>query len=237
MILIEKGSAPPPALIRGVRDIKRTQDATVCYENLKTKQEVLESLLEEQGYLCAYCMRPIHGELTPADRQRGSKAHIEHIEAQEITRRRSTDGSDLRSLDYNNMLAVCDGHEGYGFKTCDKSRTHYGNRNLAVDPLRPDHIALIGYGRDGRIYSCDKAIDENFNCDLNLNEEKSYLIDGRRKAMEAAQELVWHLKRKYNRREKINSELGRMIKELESAACKREYIGVLIQEYKKRIKR
>ena len=76
MIEIKKGKEPYELL-------SYRKKARANYDNMDCKQTVLESLMREQGYLCAYCMRRI-----PEERELpfGVKpATIEHWEAQSKT--------------------------------------------------------------------------------------------------------------------------------------------------------
>ena len=145
MILIEKQSEP--AALTGYR-----QQLAASYAGLPQtiKDDVLESLLAEQGCICAYCMKRISK----------SKMTIEHYISQ------TADQS--KALDYQNMLGVCLGNRGRRLKeqTCDARR---GESVLSVDPLNAAKIRQIKYRSDGTIYSDDPDIDSNLNEDLNLN--------------------------------------------------------------------
>lgn len=88
-----------------------------------TKNAIKESLLNEQGYLCAYCMQRINMQ----------NATIEHYIAQ---RSKELPIDESMSIAYSNMLAVCGGNVGTGKRKneliCDK---HRGNTALTVNPL------------------------------------------------------------------------------------------------------
>ena len=60
----------------------------------EVKEKLRTSLLEEQGYICAYCMKKLEDDF--------SKVKIEHYIAR----------NEENQLDYNNLLAVCKGNEG-----------------------------------------------------------------------------------------------------------------------------
>ena len=81
MILIKKGNEP-----RSLTVYRKTQYA---YFDGCPKDEIRKSLLKEQGYLCAYCMRRIDLKHT----------RIEHWTPE-------AELSELEKLDYSNMLAV-----------------------------------------------------------------------------------------------------------------------------------
>jgi len=78
------------ALQNWVRDMRRVVPQNLSYGNLPTtvKDEVKQVLLAEQGHLCAYTLRRLHGV---------EDCHIEHVEPQN-----AAPGKDL---DYANMAA------------------------------------------------------------------------------------------------------------------------------------
>ena len=116
------------------------------------KVDIRESLLREQGYLCAYCMRRIHAKTMK----------VEHWRCQ--------DNYPAEQLRYSNMLGVCSGNEGQppANQTCD---TRKGNSDLLYNPAEsPHHPRLqIRYDGAGKISSCDEAFDSQLNQALNLN--------------------------------------------------------------------
>ena len=151
------------------------------YEEMPSelKKIILDSLLKEQGHLCAYCMRRI-----PETRKLPlgvSGATIEHWFA------RNPDSKEDygQGLDYNNMLAVCSGNRGCGDErslTCDAKR---GNKVLKVNPRNADTIYNISYTADGRIKSEDSVIDEDLNKRLNLNCATVSLPENRKAVLDA----------------------------------------------------
>ena len=167
MIPIEK-KAEPKALTKAKRDIKNTPDATFDFSSLRgsDKSEVLEALVREQGYLCAYCMCRIG--------VREHQATIEHLEPQHPS---SAEPDGGLSLAYENMVAVCDGRNG---ATCDK---HRGNAPLTVNPTKPHKLGSIVYRRDGRIDAGDEAIRRDLQETLGLNSPRTNLCANRAAAM------------------------------------------------------
>ena len=83
-----------------------TQDASYANIPSTVKDDLKKSLLEEQGYLCAYCMSRISLE----------KMKIEHFLPQSVY--------PSESLEYSNLLAVCRGYEGECSQnqTCDTKK-------------------------------------------------------------------------------------------------------------------
>ena len=211
MLPIKKGSRPRE-LTEAIQKIKSTPSTVLSWKYIDsaTKQVILRSLLEEQNGLCAYCERKIDEV----------NAHVEHIKPQSAGHGRD----DLDSVDYRNMLAVCDGFEGDpAGLTCDRSR---GNAPLKVNPLKPDTLKNIRYRRNGVILSKDKTIDNELNDVLNLNQQM--LVRSRYAALE-------QMYIKFNKIEKKKGSAAvarfcsRYIEDhLHDAKQRAEYDGILI---------
>lgn len=215
MIEIKKKKAP-----RELIEYRRTENA--AYGNMPTelKQNVLESLMKEQGYLCAYCMSKIPQE------KKSPPVTIEHWEAQSNT---SAD----KALDYRNMLAVCNGNRGCGDKkntTCD---THRGNTPLIINPLKPSTLRCIQYKSNGIIFSEDSDIDNDLNKTLNLNCSQSGLVENRQKAL---QTMLTKIKNKTGTSDFIRY-CEKELENFQSQTQKTPYVGILIWWLKKRIRR
>lgn len=161
MLYIIKNPNEPRLLVT-----EKTQVGITSYEELSTdtKNAIRQSLLEEQGYLCAYCMKRISIENTT----------IEHYDPQSCN-----NGTDML---YSNMLGVCDGGQnnfgkGQSRLTCDKQR---GNEPLTVDPLDINTINQIKYRKNEIIFSDNSDINTDLNSTLNLNGSETYLIANRK---------------------------------------------------------
>lgn len=230
MILIKHG-AEPLELCNAKRLLRGTPDARYHYDSLPPsdcddegpRQAALHHLLREQGHLCAYCMRRIGTDCSPA--------HIEHW----IPRSK---GTDKDSLDFENMLAVCDGGGPRTAKknqTCDRRRA---DMDLKLDPRNPQHIATLKYDRNGNIASSDPEIDEDINEHLNLNGTNTLLLRNRRAAYSKAEELIVSCYRGCG----PNSKRGRdkVRKRLDLLSHQNdpydEFTGVLIWRLKKHLK-
>ena len=162
MMYIRKGSEP-----RSLTEYKSKPGAT--YDGYREKDNVRVQLLEEQGFLCAYCMSRISLE----------KMKIEHWKAQ-----KASDGAGTEyALDYRNMLGVCMGNAANppAAQTCD---THRGNKELFVDPRNEDHIRQIEYQSDGVIFSRNERINFDLNETLNLNSDQAFVKAGRKEAIQ-----------------------------------------------------
>ena len=217
MIEIKKGKEPYELL-----SYRKKADAN--YDDMDCKQIVLESLMREQGYLCAYCMRRI-----PEARNLPIGVHpatIEHWEAQSAT------GEDKR-LDYANMLAVCAGNRGCGDKknmTCDAKR---GNTALTVDPRKSEIISRISYRNNGIIYSDDPAINRDLNDTLGLNNEAVSLPQSRKSALDALLKKI----RSTHPTGDIRPYCEKLLKALMQQERKTPYVGIQIWWLKNHIKK
>lgn len=169
MIEIKK-SAPLPELVE-------LQNKVVCqkltandaYKELSgtLKKRVVEQLMQDQGHLCAYCMRRIPDK---RDFDHGVKEPLEFKIEHWVPRSDPSCGS-FGALDYNNLLVVCSGNQngklrGKSKLTCDAKR---GNRKLTVNPLDASTLLTIYYTEDGIIKASDSIINEDLDIGLNLN--------------------------------------------------------------------
>jgi len=183
---------------------------SACYDNCP-KESIRQSLFEEQGHLCAYCMRRI---------QNISEMTIEHYIAQSRSNLRD-------SLDYNNMLGVCLGNRGCELRkqTCD---AHRGDTTLTVNPLNQSSIDKIAYRTDGSIYSDDPAINTDLNVTLNLNFKEGSLIWSRKQAVDA---LKRHLLKKQPEGQWSRTLLSKTKLEFSKPSAdgaKIEYLGIIL---------
>ena len=173
MILIKKFAAPIE-----LNELKQQAEAANLsdsegYDTLRNplKNEVRNLLMQEQGHLCAYCMRRIPDERISKDNPNIKDTYIEHWQARSFQH----NPSDNKGLDYNNMLVVCSGNETVTmssgkrkrrYLTCDRRR---GDRALKINPLDEDTLNTIYYESDGTVRSTDKDIEADISDKLNLN--------------------------------------------------------------------
>jgi uncharacterized protein (TIGR02646 family) len=132
---------------------KRLPDAIYDGPNFTpVKNAIRKKLLEEQGYLCAYCMGRI--EL--------HSMRIEHWRCQ--------DTYPDEQLNYKNMLGTCTGNEGlpYSEETCDVRKK---NADIAFNPSDMNHHKQmkIIYYNDGTIGSENTKFNNDIEKLLNLN--------------------------------------------------------------------
>jgi uncharacterized protein (TIGR02646 family) len=124
------------------------------YEGYQQKDDLRNSLVEEQGAICCYCLQRIH---PAADRMK-----IEHWHCQS--------SYPDEQLDYGNLLGACLGGQGKPpiLQHCD---TKKGDQELARNPATPAHQieSFIAFLSDGSIESSDAALNQQLATVLNLN--------------------------------------------------------------------
>ncbi|SCC68923.1 retron system putative HNH endonuclease [Bacillus wiedmannii] len=153
MKYIVKESAPESLVFH-----KKQLQAT--YDSYREKDDVRTSLLQEQGFICCYCMSRI---------EKGNMK-IEHW----LPQSKHPD----RTLDYKIMLGVCLGFQKrpYHQQCCD---SHRQNEELIINPTNQVMVDTIKYSGGGEISSENADIDNDLNKTLNLNTE---ILKGNRKA-------------------------------------------------------
>ncbi|MDY5738287.1 MAG: retron system putative HNH endonuclease [Candidatus Onthomorpha sp.] len=132
--------------------------------------ELKNALLDEQGYLCAYCMQRISEDTMK----------VEHIKPRSKNKE--------LNFEYKNLVACCKGGEGYSEdrQHCD---TKKGNTEISIDVFNDDDIKTISYSsRTGEIKSSSTEYNKDINDILNLN--CSYLKRQRISVLNAAIEAL-----------------------------------------------
>lgn len=173
MIEIKKGREPDKLL-------RYRQQEGASYEQMdkSVKDELLEKLLQEQGHLCAYCMKKI-------PERRELPIGVAPVTIEHWFPRNPENKEDVgQGLNYRNMFAVCSGNRGSGCKekmTCDARR---GNEPIKVNPCDADTLRGITYTSSGKIQSSDPVVDEDINQRLNLNSESSSLPENRKQVLQ-----------------------------------------------------
>ncbi|MCD4794847.1 MAG: TIGR02646 family protein [Bacteroidales bacterium] len=167
------------------QDLKKYRETTpnASYSGFPSKENLRLTLLKEQGYLCAYCMKQISAEINNYYKP---KIEIEHYKSQE--------NFPKEDLNYKNMLGVCNGVSNT-IEHCDKSRKYIKNHkthSLELKRLNPtikrSSEELITYDLNGKVLSKSNNADveNDINDVLNLNNK--YLIDSRNDALDKAKE-------------------------------------------------
>jgi len=168
------------------------------YDNYPEKDKLRESLLEEQGYICCYCMSRITM----------GKMKIEHLKPQSKYK--------CLQLDYKNLLGSCKGNEGARPQRqhCD---TKKGQTEITINPTEENQNCekLIIYSSTGEIYSPTESINYDLDKTLNLNLDS--LITKRKNELDLITE---HLKKKFPDRIWDQTYLQELINQL---SAKNEY--------------
>lgn len=165
MKLIKKNQEPQSLTFH-----KKQEYAT--YENYPEKSELRQSLLEEQGYICCYCMARIAE----------NKMRIEHWQPQSK--------NSLLELDYSNLLAACQGGEGGSKRQyhCDKSK---GEDEILVHPneaIGMNCETLVKFRRNGIVYSDNEQVDREINDILRLNIQN--LVEARAAVLDSFKKVI-----------------------------------------------
>lgn len=206
MILIKKKRIPSSLV-----EYKRTINAS--FDNLprEVKDRLRTSLLKEQGYICAYCMKKLEDD--------SSKVKIEHYVAR----------NEENELEYKNLLAVCKGNEGEAFEkqTCD---TRKGNKEIKINPQVNSDILTIRYTSNGEIKSNNSDYQRDFDETLNLNDIFG-LVESRKEALNS-------LKRKLSKSKTHLTEdtIRRIYLRYSEAEIKEAYVGILLWYLQKKMK-
>ena len=134
------------------------------------------ALLEDQRFLCCYCMRSIHPE-------KKHRVRIEHHESQA--------SASHRELDWSNLLAGCSGSDKTrprdgddaltrriprAQQTCDYRK---GDDPIGINPLTSS-VDAIEYLPTGRLLHPDERLQQDIDERLNLN--AAFLMSARKAA-------------------------------------------------------
>ncbi len=195
-----------------------------CFDNLP-KAHIRKRILQEQHYLCAYCMRRINDNPLYTT--------IEHWFPLSKDKE--------RALDYNNMIGVCRGGassddvaEGNKRELCCDA--YKGDEEITINPLNPAHMKLIKYTKDGVIYTSNPKLDEDIKERLRLNgvfhsdgsfkcDTTTGLVKGRRDAYQKSRMIIEVLDRK---RKLTSAAVRKQIDKMEQAEMREEFVGVVV---------
>lgn len=104
--------------------------------------ELRKALLNEQGYICAYCMRRIDDE--------ASKTRIEHVIPQSKL-------SIADAMDYSNMVICCTGD----ISGCDGSVTHCDrHKENSLISFSPFDITTLGKNRAWKKSDIERILEK-----------------------------------------------------------------------------
>ncbi len=194
MIEVKKGAEPDELRTLRIQARKDGLSPQEAYDKLnrdpQLKIKVKNSLVKEQGKLCAYCMCRIP--------RNDVDVEIAPITIEHYIPRNPEDGRDVgQGLDYNNLLAVCHGNRGAkGTRkiidlTCDAHRENIEFKK--VNPCKPETLQSITYTLDGKIDATDIDVKEDLVETLNLNCPTAPLIAERKSALDGLIENIGEL--------------------------------------------
>ncbi len=194
---------------------------------LKADKIIEKSLLEEQGYICAYCMKRVN------------YVSIEHWYPQK-SKEDLQKGQSLQ-LDYNNFLGVCTGYVYYS--TDERSEPHCeevrGNIILTINPLNINSIAQIKFAINGLIYSDNSIFNNDLDKTLQLNVD--ILKTNRKKVWEGV-EIILNSKAKNKSKisvltEQLEKWRNKKVDKNDGIAKFREYCQVVIYFLERELQR
>lgn len=169
-----------------------TQNDKSKTPKVTTRTDILTDLLNEQGSICAYCMRSISLE----------NATIEHIVSQSYVDKKGRAIGKEKGTSYDNMLAVCQGNFCLKETHCDKSRSIYQTKQpiMCLSPLNKLQMNHIKFTQSGVIYY--EKLDEksDINDDLNriLNLNCDGMVEKRGKILRVIKHTL--VKRKFDKK-------------------------------------
>ncbi|MRG97564.1 hypothetical protein [Polyangium spumosum] len=144
-------------------NLARKDTARTAFDQID-KEEARKALVEEQGWLCAFCMRRID----EGDRETSRTTTMK------IAHRVPLDVDPRRALDWTNLLGSCDGGERSGglYCTCDLRQR---STALTVDPAKASSVARLKLERRGKerglfLTSDDAALKVDVEQTLGLND-------------------------------------------------------------------
>lgn len=183
MIAIQKRAEPAGLAKKRKRAVTAGLSPKDAYSTLRNplKSRVLNSLVDEQGKLCAYCMCEIP--------RRDAGPQIPPTSIEHITPLDPPDGRDVgQGLDYNNFVAVCHGNKGphgsrmFADLTCDVHKKNIEFKK--INPCKAGTLTSIFYDLTGKIDATDPDVQFDLVNTLNLNCPFSPLIAERKSALD-----------------------------------------------------
>ncbi|MDE6335882.1 MAG: TIGR02646 family protein [Muribaculaceae bacterium] len=196
-----------------------TQHRLTAGAKYEATPDLRDSLLEEQGYICAYCMRRI----PVSDKGTDETTRIEHINPQSGLSREE-------AMDYSNMVICCPGAMASTSKKechCDR---HKGENKMSFSPFDQNFINTLSYKSDGTIKSSNVEYDKELNDVLNLN---IAILKANRK--EVRKQLIETLGKRVWKKGDIEKIL-KIYSEKDSEGKKKEYCGVVIEYLTKKLR-
>lgn len=158
-----------PKILQVHRGKKGTNYESFCSDiglgELKPPSGLRKILLEDQGFICAYCMKRIpHTFIEKGIKKDDFKVeHWIHQKSKESKEKKL-------DITFTNIFACCMGNEGQkeNLQTCD---TKKGKKKITISPLSAAHIRTLNYAPDGSIHSTNDIFEKEIVNILNLNED------------------------------------------------------------------
>lgn len=223
MIVVQRGKEPNNLLAF------RKQNPDADYETdmpTDVLKDVRKQMWEEQGHLCAYCMKKIDDP---------REVRVEHCRPRHPQNELEHDKK--ATLDFKWMLGVCYGNslkKGVKFEdtTCD---AHKGNTELTVNPFDEMSVRKIKYKADGSIYSDDADINKDVTVTLNLNCQALSLPQTRKNVLMAEKNRIMR-KCKGKSQDAFIHELERTYASLVQERNLTPYCGIIISWLESKLK-
>lgn len=190
MIHIQKQNEPPL-----LRKYKLEQGDAGTYEKFATGErfdELRLSLLEEQKYICCYCLQRIPEPLSKRAKnykQDKDKLILNRMKTEHFHPKRGEFKDETKRLDYQNLLAACQGNDDSKKENhCDSSKKYKLLKYIPNPAIgkKKDFKRLFEYDvnyknnekhnpykKEGEVlvFSKDENINTEINDILNLNEQ------------------------------------------------------------------
>jgi uncharacterized protein (TIGR02646 family) len=179
--------------------------------------QLRHSLLVEQGYICAYCMRRI--PLTKKDSGESETSKIEHLKPRNYH-------TNLE-LKYDNLVVCCPGYINSS-EHCDKSKK---SKEITFSLFDTQLQSSISYGlTDGKIESSDISWEREINNVIYLNnpllkQNRSQTLEGVRLAISGTNFSTQALRQKLKE-----------WSEMDSTGKRKPYCGIVIWYLEKKLR-
>lgn len=200
-------------------------DTLRSYFDQMPKNEIRETLLEEQRGLCCYCMRRIS---KPED------VRIEHWFP--LSEARET------AIDYQNFLGSCYGVYSENQQPCSCCDKKKGGTKIKIDPRNQWMMDCIKYESDGTLYfdapvgfpdEDKKDIDRDIDQTLCLNGGDSELTLARKRVYKTC---IEQLNTLHGKGQCSVAKVEKIVQKLEQMPQYPEYVGVMLFYYKRWLK-
>lgn len=177
--------------------------------------ELRKVLLNDQGYICAYCTRSLD--------EMGNNTKIEHI--------KTRNKNQYQKLKYRNMVICCNGVTK-GFRHCDTSKDR---DDISFDLLTDSFFKTLSYGSgSGIIKSSNATWDDEINRLLHLNND--YLRHERIEIINSIIEVLGK-KEDWNTEKQKLRRLRKIWNEKDARGHYKPYCGLVVYFLTKRLDR